>query len=444
MKISQQCYAERRRRLLEQLPEGSVALVAGASLATRNRDAEYPFRQNSDFYYLTGFNEPDALLLLKPGREEGRVVLFCPPRDPAMEIWTGYRAGPEGCVERFGADQAFNLDALDEQMPVLLDGARRLYYALGSDDALDIRVRGWLNAVRAKARLGAEAPEELVLLDNILHEMRLFKDEEELIIMRRAAQISAQAHCEAMKSAASAGFEYRLESTIVNHCMNAGARFQAYSPIVGGGENACILHYIENDAPLNDGDLVLIDAGCELDCYASDITRTFPVNGRFSPEQRALYELVLKTNEACIESIRPGLPWNEVHDLSVRLLTEGLVELGLLDGEVDVLIESGAYKEFYMHRIGHWLGMDVHDVGNYKVNGQWRPLEPGMVMTVEPGLYVSPTNERVEPRWRGIGIRIEDDVVVTEQGCEVLTVGVPKAVADIEALMAQSGASERG
>ncbi|WP_432696890.1 Xaa-Pro aminopeptidase [Marinobacterium sp. YM272] len=437
MKISQQCYAQRRRRLLEALPEGSVALVAGASLATRNRDAEFPFRQNSDFYYLTGFNEPDALLLLKPGREEGEVVLFCPPRDPAMEIWTGYRAGPEGCVERFGADQAFDLDEQDEHIPELLDGARRLYYAVGSDDALDAQVLSWLNAVRAKARLGAEAPEELVLLDNLLHEMRLFKDEEELAVMRQAAAISAEAHCEAMKLAAPGRYEYELEGRIISHCMSAGARFQAYSPIVGAGANGCILHYIENDAPMNDGDLVLIDAGCELDCYASDITRTFPANGRFSDEQRALYELVLKTNQACIELIKPGLPWNEVHDLSVQMLTSGLVELGLLSGDVDELIEQGAYRDFYMHRIGHWLGMDVHDVGNYKVNGEWRPLEPGMVMTVEPGLYVSPQNENVEPRWRGIGIRVEDDVVVTEQGCEVLTSGVPKSVAEIEALMAQ-------
>jgi Xaa-Pro aminopeptidase len=436
MKISPQTYARRRRRLLQALPPGSVALVAGATLATRNRDAEYPFRQHSDFYYLTGFNEPDALLLLKPGRSEGEVVMFCPPRDPALEIWTGYRAGPEGCVERFGADQAFTLDEIDEQVPLLLDGARSIYYPLGCDEQLDARVRGWLNAVRDRARQGAEAPEELVLLDNLLHEMRLFKDDEELAVMRRAAEISAQAHCEAMRLARPGIHEYELEGRIISHCTAAGARFQAYSPIVGGGANACILHYINNDAPIADGDLVLIDAGCELDCYASDITRTFPVNGRFSAEQRALYELVLKTNEACIELIRPGLPWNAVHDLSVKMLTQGLVELGLLEGEVEALIESGAYREFYMHRIGHWLGMDVHDVGNYKLNGEWRPLEPGMVMTIEPGLYISPHNDRVEPRWRGIGIRIEDDVLVTRDGAEVLTAGVPKSVDAIEALMA--------
>lgn len=437
MKISQQCFAQRRRRLLDALPKDSVALVAGSSLVTRNRDAEFPFRQNSDFYYLTGFNEPDALLLLRPGREEGEVVLFCPPRDPAMEIWTGYRAGPEGCVERFGADEAFDHDELDERIPQLLDGARRLYYAVGSDEVLDSQVMGWLNAGRAKSRLGAEPPEELVLLDNLIHEMRLFKDEEELAVMRHAAAISAEAHCEAMRLAAPGRFEYELEGKIISHCMSAGARFQAYSPIVGAGANGCILHYIENDAQMHDGDLILIDAGCEVDCYASDITRTFPANGRFSEEQRALYDLTLSINEACIELVKPGLPWNEVHDLSVRILTEGLVKLGLLQGEVDALIEEGAYRDFYMHRIGHWLGMDVHDVGNYKVDGEWRPLEPGMVMTIEPGIYVSPQNENVEPRWRGIGIRIEDDVVITETGCEVLTGGVPKQADAIEALMAQ-------
>lgn len=438
MKISQETHLRRRRRLLQALPPGSVALISGASLVSRNRDAEYPFRQNSDFHYLTGFDEPDALLLLKPGREEGEVVLFCPPRDPAMEIWTGYRAGPEGCVERFGADQAFTLEEIDDRVPRLLEGARRIFYALGCDEHMDRRVRGWLNAVRARARQGAEAPEELVLLDNLLHEMRLFKDEEELAVMRRAAQISAEAHCEAMRLARPGIHEYELEGRILSHCTAAGARFQAYSPIVGGGANGCILHYIDNDAPIQDGELVLIDAGCELACYASDITRTFPVNGRFNPEQRALYELVLKTNEACIALMRPGVPWNEVHDLSVKLLTEGLVELGLLEGDVEALIASAAYREFYMHRIGHWLGMDVHDVGNYKVNGEWRPLEPGMVMTIEPGIYVSPHNDRVEPRWRGIGIRIEDDVLVTAEGHEVLTAAVPKTVEAIEALMAES------
>ena len=436
MKIAQDEYARRRAALLQQLPQKSVALVSASHLKTRNRDAEYAFRQDSDFYYLTGFNEPDALLLLIPGRAEGEFVLFCPPRDPQMEIWTGYRAGPEGCVRNFGADQAFALEELEQQMPGLLDGVHRLYYALGSDEALDTRVRGWLNQVRAQSRQGAQAPEELVLLDNLLHEQRLFKSAAELDMMRRAAEISAEAHCRAMRLSRPGLYEYQLEAEITGYCMQQGARFQAYSPIVGGGANGCILHYIDNSAELKDGDLVLIDAGCELDNYASDITRTFPVNGRFSPQQRALYQLVLDTQLACIEAMQPGVPWNRIHDLSVELLTEGLIELGLLQGERDALIEAGAYRRFYMHRIGHWLGMDVHDVGQYKLGGEWRPLEPGMVMTIEPGLYVAPDDDSVAPEWRGIGIRIEDDVLVTEQGPDVLTAAVPKTIADIEALMA--------
>lgn len=436
MKIAQDEYARRRAALLQQLPQNSVALVSASHLKTRNRDAEYAFRQDSDFYYLTGFNEPDALLLLIPGRAEGEFVLFCPPRDPQMEIWTGYRAGPEGCVRDFGADQAFALEELEQQMPRLLDGVHRLYYALGSDEALDTRVRGWLNQVRAQSRQGAQAPEELVLLDNLLHEQRLFKSAAELDVMRRAADISAEAHCRAMRLSRPGLYEYQLEAEITGYCMQQGARFQAYSPIVGGGANGCILHYIDNSAELKDGDLVLIDAGCELDNYASDITRTFPVNGRFSPQQRALYQLVLDTQLACIEAMQPGVLWNRIHDLSVELLTEGLIELGLLQGERDALIEAGAYRRFYMHRIGHWLGMDVHDVGQYKLDGEWRPLQPGMVMTIEPGLYVAPDDDSVAPEWRGIGIRIEDDVLVTEQGPDVLTAAVPKTIADIEALMA--------
>jgi len=436
MKIAQPEYARRRQHLLDRLPSGSVALVSAAHLKTRNRDAEYGFRQDSDFYYLTGFNEPDALLLLIPGRPEGEFVLFCPPRDPQMEIWTGYRAGPEGCVRDFGADQAFPLTEIEQRVPELLDGARRLYYALGSDERLDGRVRGWLNEIRGRARQGAQAPEELVLLENLLHEQRLFKSESEQQVMRRAAEISAEAHCRAMRAAQPGMHEYQLEAEITGYCMQQGARFQAYSPIVGAGANACILHYIENAAPMQDGDLVLIDAGCELDNYASDITRTFPVNGRFSEAQKALYQLVLDTQETCIAAIKPGVPWNHIHDLSVECLTEGLVRLGLLTGERDALIEEGAYRRFYMHRIGHWLGMDVHDVGQYKLNGDWRPLEVGMVMTVEPGLYIAPDDESVEARWRGIGIRIEDDVLITESGCEVLTSAVPKTVVDIERLMA--------
>ncbi|KAA0876212.1 Xaa-Pro aminopeptidase [Nitrincola tapanii] len=436
MRLPISVYANRRRQLLQALPANTIALVAAASLQNRNRDTEYAFRQNSDFYYLTGFNEPDAILLLIPGRSEGEAILFCPPRDAAMEIWTGLRAGPEGCVQHFALDQAFNLTELDARLPELLSGKMALYYPMGESAQLDSRIQVWLGQVRAGARQGWQAPEQLVTLSSLVHEMRLFKSSEEVALMQRAADISAQAHCQAMRVCRPGLYEYHLEAEIHYQCQRQGARFQAYSAIVGGGANACILHYIENQAPLLDGDLVLIDAGCELDNYASDITRTFPVNGRFSPEQKALYQLVLKTQEACIAAMAPGVPWNVIHDLSVQHLTEGLVDLGLLQGEVDALIEAEAYKPFYMHRIGHWLGMDVHDVGRYKLQGQWRALEPGMVMTVEPGLYIAPDNLDVEPRWRGIGIRIEDDVLVTTDGHHILTQTVPKQVDEIEALMA--------
>ncbi len=438
MKIAQADYLKRRKELLSLLPEHSIALVPASSLKTRNRDAEYAFRQDSDFYYLTGFNEPDALLVLIPGRIEGEMVMFCPPRDPAMEVWTGYRAGPEGCINDYGMDQAFPLDQLDSQLPELINGRSVLCYAQGQDTEFDQRVNSWLETLRVKVRQGAVVPQIIMMLDSWLHEMRLYKDEAEIAVMQRAAQISAEAHTLAMHKCRPGMQEYQLESLIQHYCAMSGARFQAYSPIVGGGANACILHYIENSAELKSGDLVLIDAGCELDNYASDITRTFPVNGRFSDAQKALYQVVLDTQIACIDAMKPGVAWGDIHDLSVQRLTEGLVTLGLLNGDVDELVRTEAYKPFYMHRIGHWLGMDVHDVGLYKHQGEWRPLEPGMVMTIEPGLYVAPDNMDVDPCWRGIGIRIEDDVLVTETGHFVLTSGVPKTIDDIEALM-QSG-----
>ncbi|GAB2583865.1 Xaa-Pro aminopeptidase [Nitrincola alkalisediminis] len=437
MTLDQSVFARRRAQLMSKMPDGSVALIAANRLVTRNRDAEYAFRQDSSFYYLTGFNEPDALLVLLPGRDQGRSILFCQPRDPAMEIWTGFRAGPEGCVSQYGMDQAFTLCDIDKQLPDLLDGTQALYYAWGQSAEFDAKVMNWLKGLREASRQGRHAPSQLGLIDDLLHEMRLFKDDAEIALMQRAADISAHAHIRAMQVCRPGVMEYQLEAEIQHYCAMQGARFQAYTPIVGGGQNACILHYIENSAELKDGDLVLIDAGCELDCYASDITRTFPVNGRFSPEQKALYGLVLDVQKQCIEAIKPGTPWNAIHDLSVRLLTEGLLELGLLKGEVDQLIEAGAYKPFYMHRIGHWLGMDVHDVGAYKQKGDWRPLEEGMVMTVEPGLYIAADNQDVDPRWRGIGIRIEDDVLVTATGHHVLTASVPKEIDEIEALMAR-------
>lgn len=438
MKLGQQVYRERRERLLAQMPQKSLLVLAAGDLKTRNNDAEYPFRQASNFYYLTGFNEPQALLVLHKGGEHP-VTLFCPPRDPAMEIWTGYRAGPEGCVERFGADQAFNLDEIDTRLPKMIDGIAQLLYPIARNPELDQRVKGWLEQLGRSVRSGAVLPETLADSDRLLHQMRLFKGPEEIEIMQRAADISAQAHIEAMKACKPGCYEYQLESQILAYCGSQGARFQAYTPIVAGGANACILHYIENDQPIKDGDLVLIDAGCELDNYASDITRTFPANGRFSAEQAAIYDLCLKANEACIEAVKPGACWNSLHDLSIRILTEGLIELGLLSGQLDELIESGAYKRFYMHRIGHWLGMDVHDVGDYRVDGEWRKLEPGIVTTIEPGIYIAPDDHSVEERWRGIGVRIEDDVLVTAEGNRVLTAAVPKGRAEIEALMSNGG-----
>ncbi|WP_193788205.1 Xaa-Pro aminopeptidase [Marinobacterium aestuarii] len=437
-RLPQSEFAARRTRLMAQLPAGGLAIVPGASMQTRNRDVEYPFRQDSDFYYLTGFNEPDAVLVLLPGRSDGETVLFCQGRDAEMEIWHGYRTGPEGVVQHYGADEAHAVAEIDQRLPELLDGHRSICYSIGTDEAFDGRVRQWLKTVRSRSRQGAVAPVELLMLDPLLHELRLFKSEAEIGLMREAGSISAKAHERAMQRCRPGLFEYQLEAEISHHFAMHGCHLPAYSSIVGGGANGCILHYTENRDQLRAGDLVLIDAGCELEYYAGDITRTFPVDGRFGPEQKQLYELVLRTQLACIELVRPGVLWNEVHDLSVQMLTAGLVELGLLEGEVDVLIEAGAYREFYMHRLGHWLGMDVHDVGDYRVAGEWRPLQPGMVMTVEPGLYVSPHNERVEPRWRGIGIRIEDDVLVTETGSEVLSAAAPKSVTEIEQLMARA------
>jgi len=436
MKISQERYSERREQLMAQMQPNSLAIIPSAKMLTRNNDAEYPFRQDSDFYYLTGFNEPDAVLVLLPGRKEGQAVLFCRERDKLMEIWNGYRSGPEGAVSDYGMDQAHTIGEVDEVLPQLLDGMSRIYYSIGQDEELDQQIRYWLNLIRSKARQGAVAPSELVMLDHLLHEMRLFKDEEEKQMLRSAGEISAQGHIRAMQVCKPGVMEYQLEAEILHHFAMNGCRQPAYSTIVGGGANACVLHYIENSEPLLDGDLVLIDAGCELECYAGDITRTFPVNGRFSSEQKSIYELVLKAQKACIDLAKPGVLWNDVHDESVRVLTEGLIELGLLNGDLEAEIEAGSYRDFYMHRIGHWLGMDVHDVGDYKVDGDWRPLQPGMVMTVEPGIYIAADNDKVDARWRGIGIRIEDDVLITESGCEVLTAAVPKEIEEIERLMA--------
>lgn len=414
---------------------GTIAILPAAEHHRRNRDTEYRYRQDSDFYYLTGFAEPEAVACLIPGRENGEFILFCRERDRTMEIWNGYRAGPEGAVSDFGANDAFPITDLDDILPGLLEGRERVYYAMGVHPAFDRRVMDWVNSIRAKARAGAHPPGEFLMLDHFLHDLRLFKSAEELKLMRKAAAISTRAHIRAMQMARPGLHEYELEAELVHEFMRHGCHAPAYNTIVGSGPNACILHYVENTRVMADGDLVLIDAGGELDHYASDITRTFPVNGRYSGEQKAVYELVLAAQEAAMAQVAAGNHWNEPHDAAVRVLTEGMVSLGLLKGDVGGLMESEAYKRFYMHRTGHWLGMDVHDVGDYKVDNAWRQLEPGMVMTVEPGLYIAPDCLEVEERWRGIGVRIEDDVLVTRSGHEVLTAAAPKRVADIEALM---------
>ena len=434
--ITQEEFALRRHRLMAQLEPGSLAIIPSATERLRNSDVEYPFRQDSTFFYFTGFHEPDALAVLVPGRPDGEFVLFCRERDREMEIWNGYRMGPEGVQAHLGVDEAHSNEELDELLPALLDGCRQVYLPMGHDSGFEAQVMAWIDAVRAQARRGAKAPETLMNLNPITNEMRLYKSDAEAALMRRSGVVAAEAHKRAMRVAHRATHEYQLEAEINHEFAWHGARLPAYSAIVGGGANACVLHYTENNAPLQSGDLVLIDAGCELDYYAADITRTFPVSGRFSAEQRTLYELVLRAHEAALAQVKPGNHFNQPHETVLQVLTEGLVELGLLQGEVAELISSEAYKDFFMHRTSHWLGMDVHDVGRYKTDdGAWREFEPGMCLTIEPGLYIAPDNGNVDERWRGIGIRIEDDVMVTVDGHENFSLGVPKDPDEIERLM---------
>ena len=374
-------------------------------------------------------------MALIPGREHGEFVMFCRERDREMETWHGYRSGPEGAVKDFGADDAFPISDIDEILPGLIEGRDRVYYDMGRDPEFDRQVMSWVNSIRAKVRSGAHPPGEFLALNHFLHDQRLFKSALELKVMRRAGEIAAAAHVRAMQAVEPGMYEYQLEAEYLHEFMRQGARSPAYPSIVGGGRNGCILHYVNNDQKLKDGDLVLVDAGAEFHCYASDITRTFPVNGKFSTEQQAVYEVVLASQLAAIEQIKPGSHWNDPHETAVQVLTQGMKDLGLLQGDVSELIETEAYRRFYMHRTGHWLGLDVHDVGDYMVHDEWRVLEPGMVMTVEPGIYIAPDDASVAGKWRGIGIRIEDDVAVTRKGYEVFTDGVPKSVSDIEKLM---------
>ena len=427
-------FGRRRRQLMRMMGKGSIAILPAAPTRTRNRDVEYAYRQDSDFVYLTGFAEPQAVAVLIPGRPHGEYVLFCRDRDPERETWDGRRAGPEGAVAQYGADDAFPVSDIDDILPGMLEHCERVYYTMGLHADFDQRLLGWLNLLRGRAKSGTTTPGEFIDLDHLLHDMRLYKSRHEVAAMRRAARIAAAAHVRAMRACRAGLMEYEIEAEFLHEFRRQDAQ-PSYHPIVGGGENACILHYTENAAPLKEGELLLIDAGCEFDYYASDITRTFPVSGRFSPAQRAVYDIVLQAQQAAIERVRPGCHWNEPHDAAVKTITRGLVKLGLLKGRVPTLVKEEAYRRFYMHRTGHWLGMDVHDVGDYKVGDEWRVFEPGMVLTVEPGIYIRPGSKGVPRRWWGIGVRIEDDVLVTRQGAEVLSRDAPKEPEEIERLM---------
>ena len=425
-------YARRRAQLATRLANG-VAIVPTAPECLRNRDAHYPYRFDSYFYYLTGFREPEAVLVLVGG-ETPRSILFCRDKNAEREIWDGYRYGPEAAREVFAFDEAFSIAELDARMPDLLADRKSVQVHLGADAVWDGRVLGWINAVRSRARTGVAAPGEIRDVRVLLDEMRLIKDGHEIALMRRAGEISAAAHRRAMQTARPGATEYEVEAVLQHEFRRCGAQAPAYTSIVAGGANACVLHYVENNAALADGDLLLIDAGCELDGYASDITRTFPVNGRFSGPQRDVYELVLAAQAAAIAAVKPGARWNTPHDAAVKVLAQGFIDLKLLDGTLDGVLEQESYRQFYMHRTGHWLGLDVHDAGDYKTGGEWRELQPGMVLTVEPGCYIRPA-PGVPEAFANIGIRIEDDALVTADGSEILSAAAPKRIADIEALM---------
>ena len=433
--MNQKVHARHRKQLLRMMGDGGIAILPAAPVRVRNRDVEYPYRQDSDFYYLSGFPEPEAVIVLVAGRKNGEYILFCRDKDPEQEVWHGRRHGPEVAISDFAADDAFPIDDIDDILPGLMEQCERVYHTMGLDPQFDKQVMDWVNSLRKTARSGTHVPYEFVSLDYLLHDMRLFKSRDEVRLMKKAAKISVEAHKRAMQICQPGMYEYQLDAEIIHEFQRNGATW-AYPSIVGSGANACILHYTDNSDVLKDGDLVLIDAGAEVEGFDADITRVFPVNGVFTDAQREITELVVQANLAAIKKVKPGNHWNDPHKAAVKALTKGMVELGLLKGNVAKLVKDEAYRKFYMHRTGHWLGMDVHDVGDYKVDEQWRLLEPGMALTIEPGLYI-PHGSRGVKRWWDIGVRIEDDVVVTKDGCDVLTDALPKWPDEIEALMAK-------
>ncbi len=428
-------FARRRAQLMQMAGDDAVVLVAAAPERMRNADAAWPYRQDSDFHYLAGFPEPGAMLALLPGRKHGETVLFCRERDPARERWHGQTIGTEQAVTACGMDDAFPIEDIDDILPGMIEGRARVYCHFGREPEFDAQLLGWMRKLR-QLRGGGVVPKEFVALGHLLHDLRLYKSRAELKLMRASAAIAVDAHLAAMQVATPGRLEYEVEAELLRVMRGSGA-VPAFSPIVAGGPNACVMHYQSSRAPLRSGELLLIDAGAELDCYASDISRTFPLDGRYSREQRALYEVVLAAQLAAIDEVRPGRPFSAAHTAAVRVLAEGLCELGLLKGDPEAAIADGSYQRFFPAKTGHWLGLDVHDVGDYRVGGESRLLEPDMVLTVEPGLYVAPDDRSVAQRWRGIGIRIEDDVAVTRDGYEVLSAAMPKEAEAIEALLAE-------
>ncbi len=429
-------FAKRRQQLMNMVEDDSIIILPTAQEMTRNNDVLFPFRADSNFMYLTGFLEPEAVMVLIPDRKHAEYILFCREKDKLKEIWDGHRSGQQGAKSVYGADDSFPINDIDDILPGLLENKKRVYYTMGLNHDFDQRLLGWVNGLRQKARAGIVVPGEFVALDHLLHEMRLFKSPQEIKWMRKAAEISVKAHIRAMKYASPGRYEYDLEGEIIHEFYRHGCRETAYPSIVGSGKNSCILHYTENSQKLHDGDLVLIDAGVEYKGYAADITRTFPVNGKFSATQKKIYDLVLKAQQAAFEQIRPGNHWDAPHLAAVRTITQGLIDLGILKGTLEKCLKNESYKKYYMHRTGHWLGMDVHDVGDYKLDGQWRTLEPGMTLTVEPGIYIARTR-KLDKKWWHIGVRIEDDVLVTQNGFELLTPGLPRTTDEIEQLMAK-------
>lgn len=430
-------FKERREAFMRRIA-GGIAIFPAAPTAIRNGDVEHEYRQDTDFYFLTGFEEPNAVAVLAPDHPEHKFVLFVQPKDREREVWTGWRSGEEGAKRDYGADAAFTMDKLDEELPKLAEKANRIYYRFGSDPTFDERLVGWMRRFQRQRQREGTGPTSVIDPAELLHDMRLVKSSADLALLRRAIDITCEGHLAAIQAIKPGANEYEIEAVIRYVFRKNGSPRSGYAPIVASGANATVLHYTANNQTVDDGDLVLIDAGAEFGYYTGDVTRTFPAAGRFTEEQATLYQLVLDAQSKAIDAIKPGATFIEPHDRAVRVLTEGLVRLGLLEGEVDKLIEENTLKKFYMHRTSHWLGMDVHDAGPYKVADEWRRLEPGMVLTVEPGLYIAEDSEGVDPRYLGIGIRIEDDVLVTEDGHEVLSARVPKSIAEIENLMSKN------